>query len=650
MTANFFTMQAGEAKEKESAGILPETMKHRMLILVNERVNQTELPQNNEQMSNANSLTDAISEAQKDLGIKNEQENNQQAPEKETIKSELNEAIAKVQKPIVSNDKQESNQNTQENKQNPNNEQIENIKAAEEKMASMVVLGNDSNKENEVVQNVEQTKEKIEDIIQNAPIEAENKPNAEEPETTQNSNDQKDNTESDNQINENKQNTEEKVEITESIEEAKEKIDKISNEIQIQDENENPEQINIDGNEEDKQKGQETVSDNQAEEVSAKETFDNGCNEIVNLISPDEQSKQPEDISSRDEGVQEDKVCSTSAPNEPVFVAQIDKPYVYNKTAPGPKKLTDEELAQAMHSYIVHKALPPPEERGDLYVYMGQKGFDSMLGGDYQKAKEIDTLQKQFQRSMTEAAKAEAYKKREQALMKNIDNAEHQLENLTASWEEKIASYASAEQSKLDKMGDKNAAALEKFSEKYESPESLREFSKASPALLQMRERERALLLASDFKEATAARAAAERMEEEEAARKQKVAEQEVALRRQNLLGKLQKELNVASSKASAKLKSMQVQKEAEEKALRLHIDNLKRELEQIRSGKGINTRFIVSDMQPLIPKMSQQQVKQLKSFRTESPAKRLLVRPNVYTAQTKTRRTPSRALPSFPE
>ncbi|EAY17808.1 hypothetical protein TVAG_016380 [Trichomonas vaginalis G3] len=702
-------MQTGESQESSSPGILPETMKHRMLILVNERNDKPEQFKPNSELNIGNELKEKAEEVLQSVGTgaEPEQEENKELTQNQTeVKQNVDEVKEKVEALLTNNEqKPEASDKTQEEQIVENNEQIKPTENVNDKLENLVIGSETTNTEpkpeekSELAQNtaesVEQAKEKLENVIMPTNDQPEQKSDEEKISNKvpiENLQENKNESQDNQPDNENKPET---LNTNDSENLGKDQLQNLlqplqneetenknnEEEAQKEDKPENSEDQNNNQNEgknEEKNEDifkvmqmEETIihEDNQNEDTKISEKFNEGAHEIVNLVSPDEAQQQPpsNEITeiSENENKSDDKNCSTDSPphgsrqgtatsennDNSLFIAQIDKPYVANQTQPAAKKYSDEELAAAMHTYIVHKTLPHPEQRSELYVYIGHKGFESMMNGNYQKAKEMNILQSEFQKSMKENATAEAYKKREAELEKHLDNAIHQLHNLTASWEEKIQNYQDTEQAKLDKLGDKHSEKLDKFNEKYENPDNLREFSKASPALLSMRERERSLLLANEFKEATAARSIAEKMEEEEAERMQKIAEMEVNLRRQNLTSKLQKEINIASQKATAKIKVMTAQKEREEQALKAHIENLSRELEQIRERKGLNSKIIVSKMQPIVPKMSQQQVKQLKSFRNESPAKRLLVRPNVYTATAKNaRKSANRVLPAFPE
>ena len=335
--------------------------------------------------------------------------------------------------------------------------------------------------------------------------------------------------------------------------------------------------------------------------------------------------------------------------NDSLFIAQVGQPYVYQKEQP--KGPSDEELGRAVRSFQNFGSLPAQNETSAVSSYIGRQELESMISGDYKKAKEYDQLQKKLHSAVSQNKSNEIIKRREEHLQQQIDNAENQLKVLTKKWEDKIKEVSQSEQEKLDALGAEQNRKLEQFDRKYEDVNALREYSKPSIQLLNLRHQERVLLLANDFKGAQRANKQAEELEEKEAERAQTTAEADINMKRDNLAKTLQKQVDIRSVKAIDRINQMKYQKEKEEAALTLHIDNLKRSLSSLRSSTNIAARIQAqSAMAPVIPHMSPRTQKKINAFKNDSPAKRLQVKPNIISQPipAKKRKQNLKALPSF--
>lgn len=378
-----------------------------------------------------------------------------------------------------------------------------------------------------------------------------------------------------------------------------------------------------------------TVEDEAKEINEEKEEIDEGESATNATTMPETQEEQDANPS-----------------DDTFFVATVGKPYVYTSKPEEEKGPSDEELEDSLRKFTKQGELPSPAERKALSSYISKVGIESMISGNYKKAKEYDRLQKKFYAALAQNNANEIIRNKEKVLESQLNNAEAQYKVLSKQWDDKMQEFSAAEQERLDKLGEEQNKKLDDFDVKYEDVDALRDYSKPSVKLLALRQQERALLLNNDFKGAQQAAKEAEALEIIETEKQQQIAEADINQKRQNLTMQLQKEIDVQSQKATDKLKQMAFQKEQETAALNLRIENLKRSLSTLKSSNSIAARIQAkSAMAPVIPVMSPKTQKKIKTFRSETPAKRLQVKPSVIAPPpitNKKKKQSLKALPSF--
>jgi hypothetical protein len=203
----------------------------------------------------------------------------------------------------------------------------------------------------------------------------------------------------------------------------------------------------------------------------------------------------------------------------------------------------DEAIAQFEETGF----LPRFYDRDAVVRHIHRRGIDAMLLHNYSEADHMNRVHLRFLAAIADADRAEAQAKRDYAIDIRISSTKDETMTATQQWRTRLASVAAARDKKLKELNAAHKRELREFEERYNRVESFRKYTKPSPGLLQMRARERSMVMCNRYPEAKAMQREAIAVEAAETEAKQQIAETETLRKKELLLAKQAQEFQGAT-------------------------------------------------------------------------------------------------------
>ena len=224
----------------------------------------------------------------------------------------------------------------------------------------------------------------------------------------------------------------------------------------------------------------------------------------------------------------------------------------------------------ALQCFIDKGELPPVSERAGLMRYIQRLSIDAAVRGDYGEADRCSELNRKFYDACVESEGRARMKSEIEAMDARIAAAHEELAEVERKWEAIFAEVKAAERSRMEQLIDSQGHELVEFDTRWRSDECLRPYAKQSSDLLELRMKEKSMLLAKMFKEADVLRRRGDEIEVEETKAAQARAEKEAIAQRMQLIGRQDKEIEQMKDKASVRMEVLE-QKRDKEIALAKH-------------------------------------------------------------------------------
>jgi hypothetical protein len=187
--------------------------------------------------------------------------------------------------------------------------------------------------------------------------------------------------------------------------------------------------------------------------------------------------------------------------------------------------------------------IPDYDDRDAIVRRIHRRGIDAVLSRDYAEADRMHELQARFLRTLAEADRSEAQANRDSQIEVKISAARDELAAARVTWDKRVEHVHELRETKLRELRAAHHQKLKAFEEEYDKIEKFRKYSKPSPALLDLRWRERSMVMCNRFPEAKAMQMRALAIEQAETERAQGIAEMEVMRKRDWLLTRQAQEI-----------------------------------------------------------------------------------------------------------
>jgi hypothetical protein len=229
-----------------------------------------------------------------------------------------------------------------------------------------------------------------------------------------------------------------------------------------------------------------------------------------------------------------------------------------------------------IHGFI----LPPLEARPSFVQLLHRRRVTGLIVSDYELAEENDavlqlyrTLSKQEDDRLTDSERIDILYQRWLQLQRDQDEVNEQ-------WDQKTAKFSQEDQAKFDELTGRHEKEQEKFNAYWRDVRNLRQFTKPSPRLLQLREQERAMAVSRLYGQARNMKEYADKVQREETDAAQQRMARQIAIDRQKMQNRQGSERNRHLSHRRSVLNTMEYERSEQ-------LRPLVSAMTQIRAKKG---------------------------------------------------------------
>jgi hypothetical protein len=238
---------------------------------------------------------------------------------------------------------------------------------------------------------------------------------------------------------------------------------------------------------------------------------------IVQAISQSDESSAAGDQSSifKETGVKPDAAATTG--EDAAEPAPPGNPEANEVPPIKPPSKRDGELDALLNKMIRQRILPDPEDRIDVVNYGRKKSAQLLLDEEYDAARDVDLAVDLIFVNMHEEEKQQDEDGQSAMLKQRLEQCKTECQEITQGRQEALESKRAQLRERiaaLEKLQEEERQQLER---EWSDPRAKIPYSKPSPALLQVRQKQKAFALLHDFENAKAMKKEAESLERQEA-------------------------------------------------------------------------------------------------------------------------------------
>ena len=216
--------------------------------------------------------------------------------------------------------------------------------------------------------------------------------------------------------------------------------------------------------------------------------------------------------------------------------ALVARPRRNTQKVVNPNVSLDDSRCVELVKVFEHKGVVPERSERDAVVkYILREGTNAVVNKDYKRAEYFDDLNTRFLAAIAESNKDDGGE-RQQYFGDEIRATKQKLAAAQREWQGRLDFLKETAEKKEKELKNSHRSQLSEFDEYYEDVDHLREFSKASSYLLHLKCREKSMVLCNQYPDAKQIAKAAEKVEMEETLKAQSVAQQDIGMRKGNLM------------------------------------------------------------------------------------------------------------------
>lgn len=280
-----------------------------------------------------------------------------------------------------------------------------------------------------------------------------------------------------------------------------------------------------------------------------------------------------------------------------------------------------------LQKYLEDGSLPPASERPSLIRYIQRLSIDAAVHGNYDDADRYSELHRKFYEACVESESHERVKTELEAIDARMAAAESDLASVRQNWDEILAEARRAERERMEKLIDAQGSELAEFDAKWSTDESLRPFAKQSADLLELRMKEKNMLLAKMFKEADVLRRRGDEIEAEETRAAQARAEKEALMQRMQVLSRQNREIEQARAKSGARMEVLEQRREHEIALAQQRISKLQAQKALVAKSRRRDTETALK-MSEGAGKLSPRSHRKMEMYKRGAAVARLTIKP----------------------
>lgn len=239
-----------------------------------------------------------------------------------------------------------------------------------------------------------------------------------------------------------------------------------------------------------------------------------------------------------------------------------------------------------LQSYLTRKTLPPSFDRPGLMQYMQRLSIDAVMRGDYGEANEWAEMNRKFYDECLEREGHERIKSQMRTIEDQKSMAQDEMKEVEAKWKKIFREVRRLEKERLHVLTEKHTRELREFDEYWKSDDALRPFTKQSSELLNLRVKEKQMMLLKMFQDAAMCGKHADRLEQGETRQAQVKAEKEAVFQRRKIVAKHDKEIQLLQRKAEMRFRALEKNKNHEVEIVRIRIAKIESNSSCVRRAK----------------------------------------------------------------
>ena len=183
-----------------------------------------------------------------------------------------------------------------------------------------------------------------------------------------------------------------------------------------------------------------------------------------------------------------------------------------------------DDLEQEVDKVLKSNSASQVQSKNRLLSYVRKCQIDKMLETDYDSANRYRICETIIQNQIYFDEHLINNESRNQTIDRRIENLKKNRERIEKEWDDRFESFKQEADERQKKLEECHRKELEEFEQRWGSEDYMSQFSKASPSLLQLRQRQKIQALSKDFTGAKQTKELADQLQKQEEIENEKIA------------------------------------------------------------------------------------------------------------------------------
>ena len=254
-------------------------------------------------------------------------------------------------------------------------------------------------------------------------------------------------------------------------------------------------------------------------------------------------------------------------------------------TAVSGRDTITESTRMAFDDFYKNGIYPPSSEAERIRKMLEENEIYFAKSGNYIQSHRCTLLIKDLDEKLKTVQQEEKKEQEIDKIQGQIKEQEENMQEIENKWNKEMKNFVLNHEDKIEKVQNKQKMDMYYFCDNFEKPDNLAKYAKPSIELLDMRARERILLLTNRFNEAQAEESKANEFQENEIQQKQDAAEKEV----QDLIDKFSiqqaQEIEKMDNRARFQLGELRRKKDIEMETAKARLNKLQTDLDLAKNS-----------------------------------------------------------------
>ncbi|OHT11817.1 hypothetical protein TRFO_18604 [Tritrichomonas foetus] len=338
--------------------------------------------------------------------------------------------------------------------------------------------------------------------------------------------------------------------------------------------------------------------------ISNKKSRANSTNQSQNLKNNSSQylpDDNDDDNYNDDDDDGESLFGATAPPKPSLMVKDTYKsnlcvtPLDLQKIIENEENQSDEATQKALKKFKETGRLPATTNTPKMIQQLQRDRVNAIIQGDYDLAKEVDELSKKVSAAMHITAEEERRKEKIRSLEEKLEDEKEEYKKFKNESKQKLKIEENNLKKRLMFLQNSQNQEIQEFENKWNSEDYLRRFAKPSVNYLQLKAIERSMVITRMFDQAKTVRASSALLEKKETNDAQTRARKEMALERNRLISRHNKEFEDMKTKCEQIMNVLKTNIKKEEIPFQNRIAKLERMIEDLKTGTDGTIKVVPS-------------------------------------------------------